>query len=101
MALAGVTGGELRIKDTEPDDLRMIRLVFDRLGLRTELDGDDVLVPGDQKLVVAARRRRVQGQGPGRPVAGVPGRPDLDRGRAGDAVRGLGPRSTSGCSRTA
>jgi UDP-N-acetylglucosamine 1-carboxyvinyltransferase len=52
MALAGVTGGELRVKDTVPHDLRMIRLVFDRLGLRTELDGDDVLVPGGQKLVV-------------------------------------------------
>jgi len=53
MALAGVTGGELRICDTIPRDLRMIRLVFDRLGLRSELDGNDVLVPGGQKLVVA------------------------------------------------
>ena len=53
MALAGVTGGELRIKDTVPGDLRMIRLVFERLGLRSELDGNDVLVPGGQKLVVA------------------------------------------------
>lgn len=53
MALAGVTGGELRIKDTIPGDLRMIRLVFDRLGLRSQLDGDDVVVPGDQRLVVA------------------------------------------------
>jgi UDP-N-acetylglucosamine 1-carboxyvinyltransferase len=52
MALAGVTGGELRIKDTVPDDLRMIRLVFDRIGLRTELDGNDVIVPGDQRLIV-------------------------------------------------
>jgi UDP-N-acetylglucosamine 1-carboxyvinyltransferase len=51
MALAGVTGGELRIKDTEPDDLRMIRLVFRRLGLHSELDGADVIVPGGQKLV--------------------------------------------------
>ena len=54
IALAGVTGGELRIKDTVPGDLRMIRLVFERLGLRTELDGDDVLVPGAQKLVAQA-----------------------------------------------
>jgi UDP-N-acetylglucosamine 1-carboxyvinyltransferase len=53
MALAGVTGGEMRIKDTFPSDLRMIRLVFDRLGLRSELEGDDVLVPGGQQLVVA------------------------------------------------
>jgi UDP-N-acetylglucosamine 1-carboxyvinyltransferase len=53
MALAGVTGGEVRIKDTMPADLRMIRLVFDRIGLRSELEGDDVLVPGGQQLVVA------------------------------------------------
>jgi UDP-N-acetylglucosamine 1-carboxyvinyltransferase len=52
MALAGVTGGELRIKDVVPDDLRMIRLVFDRLGLRSELDGNDVLVPPGQRLVI-------------------------------------------------
>jgi UDP-N-acetylglucosamine 1-carboxyvinyltransferase len=54
MALAGVTGGELRIKDTVPGDLRMIRLVFDRVGLHSELDGNDVLVPGGQKLVAQA-----------------------------------------------
>jgi UDP-N-acetylglucosamine 1-carboxyvinyltransferase len=53
MALAGVTGGELRITDCVADDLRMIRLVFERLGLRSELDGDDVVVPGAQKLVMA------------------------------------------------
>ena len=53
MALAGVTGGELRIRNCVPDDLRMIRLVFGRLGLRTDLDGDDVLVPGDQELRIA------------------------------------------------
>ena len=53
MALAGVTGGELLIEGCVPDDMRMIRLVFQRLGLRTELDGDGTcLVPGDQKLVV-------------------------------------------------
>src|SRR5580704_9419201 len=50
MALAGVTGGELVVKDTRPDDLRMIRLVFDRLGLRTEVHGTDVIVPGNQRL---------------------------------------------------
>jgi UDP-N-acetylglucosamine 1-carboxyvinyltransferase len=53
MALAGVTGGEVRIKDTIPGDLRMIRLVFERLGLHSELDGNDVIVPGDQTLVVS------------------------------------------------
>jgi UDP-N-acetylglucosamine 1-carboxyvinyltransferase len=52
MALAGVTGGEMRIKGCVPDDLRMIRLVFERLGLHSALDGDDVLVPGGQRLAV-------------------------------------------------
>jgi UDP-N-acetylglucosamine 1-carboxyvinyltransferase len=53
MALAGVTGGEVRIKDVIPDDLRMIRLVFERIGLQSMLDGADVLVPGGQTLVVS------------------------------------------------
>jgi UDP-N-acetylglucosamine 1-carboxyvinyltransferase len=54
MALAGVTGGELRITDTIPHDLRMICLVFDQLGLHSEFDGNDILVPGGQRLVVKA-----------------------------------------------
>ncbi|MGI8593770.1 MAG: UDP-N-acetylglucosamine 1-carboxyvinyltransferase, partial [Solirubrobacteraceae bacterium] len=53
IALAGVTGGELRIEGVVPNDLRMIRLVFDRLGLRTEIEGENVLVPGEQQLVVS------------------------------------------------
>ena len=53
MALAGVTGGEMRIVDTDPPDLQMIRLVFSKLGLHTELEGGDVLIPGGQKLVAA------------------------------------------------
>jgi UDP-N-acetylglucosamine 1-carboxyvinyltransferase len=52
MALAGVTGGELLVKDTRPEDLRMIRMVFDRLGLRTEVRGNDIIVPGNQDLVI-------------------------------------------------
>jgi UDP-N-acetylglucosamine 1-carboxyvinyltransferase len=53
MALAGVTGGELRIPGCVPEDLRMIRLVFERLGLRSELEGDTMVVPGGQELVMA------------------------------------------------
>ena len=52
MVLAGVTGGELVVKDTVPADLRMIRLVFERLGLRSELHGADVIVPGNQTLKI-------------------------------------------------
>ncbi|WP_026912218.1 UDP-N-acetylglucosamine 1-carboxyvinyltransferase [Patulibacter minatonensis] len=53
MALAGVTGGEVRITDVAPDDLRMIRLVFGKLGLQSELEGTTVLVPGGQDLRTA------------------------------------------------
>src|SRR5947209_15791148 len=52
MALAGVTGGELRIEACRPADLHMIRIVFERLGLHSELDGDDVVVPGNQRLTI-------------------------------------------------
>ncbi len=52
MALAGVTGGELRIKDARAADLLVVRLVFERLGLCSELDGEDIVVPGGQKLIV-------------------------------------------------
>jgi UDP-N-acetylglucosamine 1-carboxyvinyltransferase len=50
VALAAVTGGELRVKDTVPDDLRMTKLGFERLGCRMEFEGNDVVVPPDQKL---------------------------------------------------
>src|SRR3954466_3376809 len=47
MALAGVTGGDLRIRDCVPDDMRMICLVFERLGLHSHWEGGDVIVPGE------------------------------------------------------
>jgi UDP-N-acetylglucosamine 1-carboxyvinyltransferase len=52
VALAAVTGGELRICDTVPSDLRMTRLAFERLGCSMEFDGNDVVVPPDQRLRV-------------------------------------------------
>jgi UDP-N-acetylglucosamine 1-carboxyvinyltransferase len=52
IALAAVTGGELRVKDTVPHDLRMTRLAFERLGCRMEFDGNDAIVPPDQRLRV-------------------------------------------------
>ncbi|CAB4876039.1 MAG: UDP-N-acetylglucosamine 1-carboxyvinyltransferase [Actinobacteria bacterium] len=52
MALAGVTGGEMRITGVVGEDLRMIRMVFERIGLRSELEGDTVFVPGNQELVI-------------------------------------------------
>jgi UDP-N-acetylglucosamine 1-carboxyvinyltransferase len=52
MGLAAVTGGEMRIRHTVPDDLVMIRLVFGRLGLESHVDGDDLIVPPEQRLRV-------------------------------------------------
>ena len=52
MALAAVTGGELRIKQTVPEDLEMIRMVFERLGVKSHHDGADLLVPPEQRLRV-------------------------------------------------
>jgi UDP-N-acetylglucosamine 1-carboxyvinyltransferase len=52
IALAACTGGELRIKDTLPDDLRMTRLAFERLGCRIEFEGNDAIVPAGQRLKV-------------------------------------------------
>jgi UDP-N-acetylglucosamine 1-carboxyvinyltransferase len=50
VALAAVTGGELRIKNVVSDDLRMTRLAFERLGCRIEFEADDVVVPSHQRL---------------------------------------------------
>jgi UDP-N-acetylglucosamine 1-carboxyvinyltransferase len=52
IALAAVTGGELRIRGGATDDLRMTKMAFERLGCRIELEGDDVVVPPGQKLRV-------------------------------------------------
>ena len=51
-ALAAVTGGELRVKDVVPGDLRMTRLVFARLGCEMEFEGDDLIVPPGQRLSI-------------------------------------------------
>ncbi|MGB7686397.1 MAG: UDP-N-acetylglucosamine 1-carboxyvinyltransferase [Solirubrobacterales bacterium] len=52
MALAAATGGELRIRDVEPADLVMVRRQFRRLGLRSEIEGTDVIVPPEQRLEI-------------------------------------------------
>jgi UDP-N-acetylglucosamine 1-carboxyvinyltransferase len=52
MALAAVTGGDLRIRETAPADLEMIRRQFRRLGLSSMVEGNDVLVTPEQKLAV-------------------------------------------------
>lgn len=52
IALTAVTGGELLIKGAGPEHLRMVGLVFDRLGVEFETRGDDVVVARDQRMSV-------------------------------------------------
>jgi len=54
MALAAATGGDVRIRDVDPADLLMTRRQFRRLGLRSEIEGNDVVVPPGQRLQIQA-----------------------------------------------
>jgi UDP-N-acetylglucosamine 1-carboxyvinyltransferase len=54
MALAAATGGDIRIHEVEPADLLMTRRQFRRLGLQSEIEGKDVVVPPGQRLRIQA-----------------------------------------------
>jgi UDP-N-acetylglucosamine 1-carboxyvinyltransferase len=49
---AAVTGGQLRIKNADPHHLGMTRMVYEQLGVRWEVEGNDVIVPRDQELKI-------------------------------------------------
>jgi UDP-N-acetylglucosamine 1-carboxyvinyltransferase len=49
---AAVTGGEIRIHNTQPEHLAMSRLVFRRLGVEWEVDGTDIIVPAVQRMII-------------------------------------------------
>jgi UDP-N-acetylglucosamine 1-carboxyvinyltransferase len=49
---AVVTGGEVRIRNAAPRHLSMVRLVFRRLGVKWEVDGEDIFVPSQQSLEI-------------------------------------------------
>jgi UDP-N-acetylglucosamine 1-carboxyvinyltransferase len=49
---AAVTGGEIRIKDADPQHLDMIALVFSRLGVTWVVEDQDIIVPASQPLVI-------------------------------------------------
>jgi UDP-N-acetylglucosamine 1-carboxyvinyltransferase len=49
---AAVTRGEVRIRDAQPRNLGMIRLVYQRLGVRWHDDGEDIIVPAGQELAI-------------------------------------------------
>jgi len=49
---AVVTNGSIKIRNSGPQYLGMIRLVLERLGVKWEVSGNDIIVPGNQGLVV-------------------------------------------------
>lgn len=52
IGLAVVTRGEILIEDAAPHFLDSTLIGFDRLGVRVEIRGEDVFIPGDQELKV-------------------------------------------------
>jgi UDP-N-acetylglucosamine 1-carboxyvinyltransferase len=52
MALAAVTGSEITITNIVPDDLRMILLVFHRLGIDVHVQGTSLVIRPKQKLKI-------------------------------------------------
>jgi UDP-N-acetylglucosamine 1-carboxyvinyltransferase len=53
IGLAAVTRGELRIVNAEPErHHRMTKLCFGRLGISWRVEGDDIVVPAEQELVI-------------------------------------------------
>lgn len=51
---AAVTKGEILLKNTVPEHLRMTLLTFARLGISVQIRGQDIFVPGDQSLRIMA-----------------------------------------------
>ncbi len=52
ISLAAVTGGEVLIRDVQLEDIRMIRLVYSRLGIEVRPVEGGILVPPDQKMEI-------------------------------------------------
>jgi UDP-N-acetylglucosamine 1-carboxyvinyltransferase len=52
IGLAAVTRSELRIADAGVEHLRMVRMGFERLGVHTVADGNDLVVPKAQSLKI-------------------------------------------------
>lgn len=49
---AVVTRGSIRVRNAGVKYLGMIQMVFNRMGVDWQVDGDDILVPAEQRLVV-------------------------------------------------
>ncbi|MEW6581620.1 MAG: UDP-N-acetylglucosamine 1-carboxyvinyltransferase [Actinomycetota bacterium] len=54
IGLAAVTGSDIEVVDVRPDDLRMILLTFERMGIRVETNGSVLRVPPEQDMRIVA-----------------------------------------------
>ncbi|OQY45832.1 MAG: UDP-N-acetylglucosamine 1-carboxyvinyltransferase [Anaerolineaceae bacterium 4572_78] len=54
IGLAAVTHSEILIKNAVPKHMRMILLVLERLGVKVLVQGEDILVPANQDLVITS-----------------------------------------------
>jgi UDP-N-acetylglucosamine 1-carboxyvinyltransferase len=52
IGLGAVTGSKIRIQNAGVQHLRMTQMVLDRLGVELQIEGDDVVLPGEQLLTV-------------------------------------------------
>jgi UDP-N-acetylglucosamine 1-carboxyvinyltransferase len=52
IGLAAMTSSDITIEDADPKDLLSILPAFERLGVRTEIDGTSVRVPPQQELLI-------------------------------------------------
>jgi len=52
VAAAAVTRGSIRIRQAGPQYLDMIAIVFGRLGVEWQADGEDLVIPSDQRLEI-------------------------------------------------
>ncbi|HUS94791.1 MAG TPA: UDP-N-acetylglucosamine 1-carboxyvinyltransferase [Patescibacteria group bacterium] len=72
---AAVTGGEIRIRNADPQNLGMIGQVYRRLGVSWHIEDQDIIVPGEQSLeIISALGGRIPEIKP-HPWPGFP--PDL------------------------
>lgn len=52
IALAAASGGELLIRNARPSEHQVTATAYGKLGVRWDVRGDDIFVPGNQDLVV-------------------------------------------------
>ena len=54
IGLAAVTNSKIRIRNAAPAQMRYSLMVFQRLGVAVEVDGNDIVVPDSQKLEIVS-----------------------------------------------